>query len=218
MQKIQSKNKLTPRQMQLLCLIKKFQDNNFYLPTIGELASELGISRSTTFEHIEELRKKGYLSNGTGRARSLELSSKAHKLPALLAPERSNLSIQKSEGIALAGRVAAGFPIEAIENKESLSLESCFGSPEEIFALEVQGDSMTGDGICDSDYVICRKSSVADDGQLVVAIVDGENATVKRFFKEKNKARLQPSNDEYQPIYSENCRIEAVVIGLIRKL
>jgi len=204
--------------MQLLCLIKKFQDNNFYLPTIGELASELGISRSTTFEHIEELRKKGYLSNGTGRARSLELSSKAHKLPALLAPERSNLSIQKSEGIALAGRVAAGFPIEAIENKESLSLESCFGSPEEIFALEVQGDSMTGDGICDSDYVICRKSSVADDGQLVVAIVDGENATVKRFFKEKNKARLQPSNDEYQPIYSENCRIEAVVIGLIRKL
>ena len=204
--------------MQLLCLIKKFQDNNFYLPTIGELASELGISRSTTFEHIEELRKKGYLSNGTGRARSLELSSKAHKLPALLAPERSNLSIQKSESIALAGRVAAGFPIEAIENKESLSLESCFGSGEEIFALEVQGDSMTGDGISDSDYVICRKSNTADDGRLVVAIVDGENATLKRFYKEKNKARLQPSNDEYQPIYSENCRIEAVVIGLIRKL
>ncbi len=148
----------------------------------------------------------------------MELSSKAHKLPALSAPKRSNLSIQKSEGIALAGRVAAGLPIEAIENKERLSLESCFGSPEEIFALEVQGDSMTGDGISDSDYVICRKSSVADDGQLVVAIVDGENATVKRFYKEKNQARLQPSNDEYQPIYSENCRIEAVVIGLIRKL
>jgi len=148
----------------------------------------------------------------------LELSSKAHKLPALSATERSNLSIQKTEGIALAGRVAAGMPIEAIENKENLSLESCFGSTEEIFALEVQGNSMTGDGICDSDYVICRKSSFADDGQLVVAIVDGENATVKRFYKEKNKARLQPSNNEYQPIYSENCRIEAVVIGLIRKL
>jgi repressor LexA len=218
LQKIQSKNNLTPRQIQLLCLIKKFQDNNFYLPTIGELASELGISRSTTFEHIEELRKKGYLSNGTGRARSLELSLKAHKLPALSAQEKSNLSIQKTEGISLAGRVAAGLPIEAIENKESLSLKSCFGNTEEIFALEVQGDSMTGDGISDGDYVICRKSSTADDGQLVVAIVDGENATLKRFYKETNKARLQPSNDEYQPIYSENCRIEAVVIGLIRKL
>jgi repressor LexA len=218
LQNLKSKNNLTPRQIQLLCLIKKFQDSNFYLPTIGELASELGISRSTTFEHIEELRKKGYLSNGTGRARSLELSSEAHKLSSLSALQRSNLSIPKSEGIALAGRVSAGLPIEAIENKERLSLESCFGNTEKIFALEVQGDSMAGDGICDSDYVICRKSSVADDGQLVVAIVDGENATVKRFYKEKNQARLQPSNDEYQPIYSKNCRIEAVVIGLVRKL
>ena len=218
MQKLQTKNKLTPRQIQLLQIIKKFQDNNFYSPTIGELASRLGISRSTTFEHIEELRKKGYLSGGTGKARSSELSSKAHKLPALLSPEQANLSIQQSGGVALAGRVAAGFPIEAIENKESLSLESCFGREEEIFALEVKGDSMTGDGICDGDYVICRKSSVADDGQLVVAVVDQENATVKRFYKEKNKVRLQPANDRYRPIYSGNCRIEAVVIGLIRKL
>jgi len=218
LQNLKSKNNLTPRQIQLLCLIKRFQDNNFYLPTIGELASELGISRSTTFEHIEELRKKGYLSNGTGRARSLELSSKAHKLPALSATELSNLTIQKSDGITLAGRVAAGLPIEAIENKESLSIESCFGNTDEIFALEVQGDSMTGDRISDGDYVICRKSNSADDGQLVVAIVDGENATLKRFYKEKDKVRLQPANDEYQPIYSENCRIEAVVTGLVRKL
>lgn len=148
----------------------------------------------------------------------MELSSEAHKLPALSAFQRSNLSNQKSNGIAIAGRIAAGLPVEAIGNKESLSLEGCFGSLEKIFALKIQGDSMAGDGICNSDYVICRKSSVADDGQLVVAIVDGENATVKRFYKEKNKARLQPSNDEYQPIYSKNCRIEAVVIGLVRKL
>jgi repressor LexA len=148
----------------------------------------------------------------------LELSSKAHKLPAILSAEQPILSIPKSDGIALAGKVAAGLPIEAIENKERLSLESCFGDTEQIFALEVQGNSMTDDGISDGDYVICRKSSIAGDGQLVVAIVDGENATVKRFYKEKNEVRLQPANDEYQPIYSKNCRIEAVVIGLIRKL
>lgn len=148
----------------------------------------------------------------------MELSSKAHKLTALSAQQHSNHPAQQTQGITLAGRVAAGLPIEAIENEERLSIESCFGNTEEIFALEVQGDSMTGDGISDGDYVICRKKNTADDGQLVVAIVDGENATLKRFYKEKNQTRLQPSNDEYQPIYSENCRIEAVVIGLIRKL
>jgi repressor LexA len=77
---------------------------------------------------------------------------------------------------------------------------------------------MTGDGIVDGDFVICRKCSTADDGQLVVAIVDNENATLKRFYKEKSAVRLQPANDNYDPIYSVNCRIEAVAVGLLRKL
>ena len=77
---------------------------------------------------------------------------------------------------------------------------------------------MTGEGIANGDYVICRKSSTADDGQLVVAIVDSENATLKRFYKEKSAVRLQPANEQYEPIYSRNCRIEAVVIGLMRRL
>ena len=77
---------------------------------------------------------------------------------------------------------------------------------------------MVGEDICEGDYVICRRRSVANDGQLVIAIVDNENATLKRFYKEKSQARLQPANDSYQPIYSDNCRIEAVVVGLIRKL
>jgi len=121
------------------------------------------------------------------------------------------------DGIPLAGNVAAGVPVEAIENVEFLSLNSAFGSGDGIFALEVSGDSMINEDIRQGDYVICRKSDVAEDGQLVVAIVDNENATLKRFYKEKNKARLQPANEDYQPIYTDNCRIEAVVIGLIRK-
>jgi len=114
--------------------------------------------------------------------------------------------------------VAAGMPVEAIENAESLSLSSCFGTGDDIFALEVKGDSMIGEDIQEGDYVICRRRSAAQDGQLVVAIVDEENATLKRFYKENTRARLQPANDNYEPIYSDNCRIEAVVIGLVRRL
>jgi len=151
-------------------------------------------------------------------ARSLRLTSKAQKLLNCLDNEIANSCSQSQAAIPLAGKVAAGVPIEAVENLESLSLNSCFGNGDDIFALEVKGDSMTGDGIADGDFVICRKRSTANNGQLVVAIVDNENATLKRFYKEKSAVRLQPSNDNYDPIYSDNCRIEAVVVGLVRKL
>jgi repressor LexA len=114
--------------------------------------------------------------------------------------------------------VAAGVPVEAVENVESLSLSSAFGSGDDIFALEVTGDSMINEDIRQGDYVICRRSRIAEDGQLVVAIVDDQNATLKRFYRDINRARLQPANDDYQPIYTDKCRIEAIVIGLVRKL
>jgi repressor LexA len=114
--------------------------------------------------------------------------------------------------------VAAGLPIEAVEDIEFLSLSSYFGDSDCLFALEVKGDSMIGDGIRNGDFAICRRSAVADDGQLVIAIVDNEEATLKRFYKEKNCVRLQPANDDCEPTYSDNCRIDAVVVGLVRKL
>ncbi|MFZ0034004.1 MAG: transcriptional repressor LexA [Sedimentisphaerales bacterium] len=215
--KAEPANQLTPRQLQLLKAIRVFQASRCYSPTIAELASELGISRSTTFEHITELRKKSLLSVLPATARSLNLTSKAQKLLNCLNDDNSNSCSQSPAGIPLAGKVAAGAPIEAIEDIKSLSLSSHFGNSDDIFALEVKGDSMTGDGIVDGDFVICRKCSAADDGQLVIAIVDNENATLKRFYKEKSAVRLQPANDNYEPIYSDNCRIEAVVVGLVRK-
>jgi repressor LexA len=147
----------------------------------------------------------------------LVLTSKAHRLLERANEQQTNDNPQQEEGIPLAGRVAAGVPIEAVENKESLSLDNLFGMSGDIFALEVRGDSMTGEGIENGDYVICRKSSTADDGQLVVAIVDSENATLKRFYKEKSAVRLQPANEQYEPIYSRNCRIEAVVVGVVKR-
>jgi len=209
---------LTPRRLQLLRAIRSFQASQCYSPTIGELAAELGISRSTTFEHIAELRKKGLLYACPGRARSLRLTSRAKELLDRLIDCSSKTSPELPAGMPLVGKVAAGLPIEALEDKDYLSLSSYFGSCDDTFALEVTGDSMVDDDICDGDYVICRRSSVANNGQLVIAIVDEKEATLKRFYKEKTHARLQPANDDYDPIYSDNCRIEAVVVGLVRKI
>jgi len=209
---------LTPRQLQLLRMIACFQQNRCYSPTLAEMASELSISRSTVFEHITELRKKGLLSDSPNKARSLKVSSKAQELLSDLTDHHLPSHSDRPAGIPLAGRVVAGVPVEAVENAESLSLSSCFGTGDDIFALEVKGDSMIDEDIRQGDYVICRRSAVADNGQLIVAIVDEENATLKRFYKEKTRARLQPANDDYEPIYSDNCRIEAVVIGLVRRL
>ena len=206
---------LTPRQLQLLKVISEFLKSNCYSPTIAELAAELHLSRSTIFEHIEELRKKGCLLYNPGKARSLRPAAKASELLDSLSQQDSN---EHRKGIPLAGRVAAGLPIEAIETREYISVENVFGNSDEIFALEVKGHSMIDDDIHDGDFVICKRTKIADNGQLVIAIVDDDNATIKRFYKEKKAVRLQPANDDYQPIYSDNCRIEAVVIGLIRKL
>ncbi len=206
---------LTPRQLQLLRMVADCQRNRCYSPTLAEMASELNISRSTVYEHIGELRKKGLLWSSGNKARSLKVSSEAQELLSDIT-DVSSAYIGEPAGIPLAGRVAAGLPLEAVENAESLSLNSCFGD-DDIFALEVRGDSMIGDDIHEGDYVICRRSSIARDGQLVIAIVDDENATLKRFYKEKSRAKLQPANDNYKPIYSDNCRIEAVVVGLVRK-
>ena len=208
---------LTPRQLQLLQMVARFQENCCYSPTLAEMASELSISRSTVFEHLTELRRKGLLSGFQNKARSLKVSSHGQELLNELSGQSSATHAKEVAGIPLAGSVAAGVPVEAVENIESLSLASTFGSGDDIFALEVSGDSMIDEDIRRGDYVICRKSRVADDGQLVVAIVDDDNATLKRFYKEKDRARLQPANDDYQPIYTDNCRIEAVVIGLVRK-
>lgn len=211
-------NQLTPRQLQLLRAIASFVEKPCYSPTMAELADELGISRSTVFGHIAELRRKGLLQARPGKARSLKPTLAAQELLSRIEDSGSPEQRPPPSCMPLMGIVAAGSPIEAIENAEQLSLSSYFGIDDETFALEVRGDSMVDADIRDGDYVICRRSSVAEDGQLVVAILDNEEATLKRFYKEPSRVRLEPANDEYEPIYTDNCRIEAVVMGLVRKL
>ena len=146
----------------------------------------------------------------------MSLTAKAQKLLKEATVE-NNCQSDLIDGIPLLGTIAAGAPIEAIENTEQISLQSEFGS-QDTFALKVQGDSMTGDGIFDGDYVVCKKAQMAQNGKIVAAIVDGNSATVKRFYKETGRIRLEPSNQNYEPIYTQNCTIAGVVVGLMRKI
>ncbi len=209
---------LTPRQVELLRLIACFCDRQRYSPTIAELASEMSISRSTAFEHLGELQGKGLVSTVSGRARSLKLTSQGRGLLEHIDAEPFEAEESRCVGIPLVGQVAAGLPREAMENTESLSLESCFGLGGDLFALEVSGDSMIEENIEPGDYVICRRTNTADNGEMVVALVDDGEATLKRFFKESHHVRLQPANANYEPIYTNNCHIEGVVVGLVRRL
>lgn len=207
--------RITPRQLAVLRLIAQFEGNQCYSPTIAELADELGVSRTTVFEHISELRKKELLTSSMGRARCSTLTRKANRL---LKAEKCAIESAAGEEVPLLGRVAAGVPIEAIEDKQQLSIKGMFGSREDIFSLEVDGDSMIEEGINTGDYVICRHARNAENGQMVVAIVDDENATLKRFYREGDCVRLEASNPSYEPIYTNNCRVQAVVVGHIRRV
>ncbi|MBN1362808.1 MAG: repressor LexA [Sedimentisphaerales bacterium] len=209
---------LTPRQVQVLRHIACFCDRQRYSPTIAELAGKMNISRSTVFEHLGELQRKGLLSTCQGKARSSRLTSRGRGLLEHLDAAGPEPEDQPTGGVPLLGQIAAGLPREAVENVESLSLESCFGLGGDLFALEVSGDSMIEENIEPGDYVICRRTNVADDGDLVVALVEEDEATLKRFYKERDHIRLEPANANYRPIRTNHCRIEGIVVGLLRRL
>ncbi|MCI0498116.1 MAG: transcriptional repressor LexA [Planctomycetales bacterium] len=218
---------ITPKQLQTLRRVEHFVQKQCYSATIGELADSLNISRATAFEHVAGLREKGLLTHSTGKARCLTLTPAGEAL--LEAARRPDTRAfddaasdraagSASKGILLRGRVSAGYGIDAIEHTEPFSLQEVFGHRQELFVLQVCGQSMTGAGIHDGDYVVCRSAQTAENGQLVVALLDEETATLKRFFRDRKAARLMPANDAFEPIYSDTCRIQAVAVGVIRRL
>jgi repressor LexA len=196
---------LTPRQIEILTLVRDGRHRDGYSPTLQEIADELGITKITVFEHVEALLKKGLLTRRSNRARSLELTSAAS-----LPDERPTL-------LPLVGRIAAGMPIEAIESDETVDLEEIFSSRYPVGVLTVSGDSMIDEHIREGDLVVYEKRSNPRNGATVVALIGGEEATLKKFFKEKNRIRLQPANPKYEPIYVTDVDIQGVVIGVIRR-
>ena len=194
---------LTPRQHEIVQFIRDYIAQNDYAPTMQEIADHLGVSRPTVFEHIEALQAKGALHREALRSRTIELAPE-------LDPRRAALP--------LVGTIAAGSPIEAIETPEILDLEDLFqGRPGETFVLRVRGTSMIDEQIRDGDYVIVEKRDEARNGETVVALVDGGDATLKRFYKEKGRIRLQPANPDMEPIYVQDCQVQGIVIGVLRK-
>jgi len=211
------KTDVTPRQLQILKTITTFADKYCYLPTIAEIAEQLNISRSTVFEHTAELRRKDLLCGSPLKARSLKPTHKASRLLKNISIDNQQ-DFSQTHGIPLLGKVAAGKPTDSAENRDTLSFEDCFGSGDDVFALQVSGDSMLDEGITDGDYVICKRTNTAQNGQIVVALTENENTTLKKFYREPSRVRLQPANENYDPIYSNDCRIQAVAIGLLRKI
>ncbi len=196
---------LTPRKLEILTYIRDVQRSHGYSPTLQEIADELDVSKITVFEHVEVLIQKGLLTRLANRARSLKLTSKV-RLPG----DRPTL-------MPLVGRIAAGVPIEAIEIPDTIDLEEMFSSRYPVRMLTVTGDSMIDEHICEGDLVVYEERSNPRNGDTVVALVEGEEATLKRFYKEKNRVRLQPANEEYKPIYTRDVEIVGVVIGVMRR-
>ncbi len=197
--------RLTPKQLRILTLIRDYQRKHGYSPTMQELADTLGVTKVTVFEHVTGLEKKGLLRRSRHRARSLELTSR------MVFPDESRTTI-----IPLVGHIAAGSPIEAVENQEQIDLEELFSGRGGTFVLRVRGNSMIDEQIRDGDLVIVERRNTARNGETVVALLEDGDATLKKFYKEANRIRLQPANDDFEPIYANNVQIQGVVIGVLR--
>ena len=196
----------TPKQLKILVSIRDFRVRNGYSPTMQELADQLGVSKVTIFEHVEALEKKGLILRARNRARSLEVS------PTVKLPDES-----KPTSYPIVGTIAAGHPIEAVENRETLELENLFNTRHGTYVLRVKGNSMIEDHIADGDYVIIERRESARDGETVVALLEDGQATLKRFYKERGRIRLQPANAAMSPIYvDKDVKIQGVLIGVLR--
>jgi len=198
---------LTPRQLDVLVAIRNYRHLHGYAPTMQELADQLGTSKVTIFEHVGALEKKRAVHRDRHMARSLEITAEG-KLP----------DENRSTRLPLLGNIAAGSPIEAVENREEIDLETMFQSRVGVYVLRVRGDSMIEDHLCDGDYVVIERRETARNGEQVVALLDTGEATLKRFYKEGSKIRLQPANATMQPriIDANRCRVQGVVIGVLR--
>lgn len=198
---------LTPRQLDVVVAIRNYRHIHGVAPTMQELADQLGTSKVTIFEHIGALEKKRVIRRDKHKARSLEIISE-EKLP----------DENRSTKLPLLGNIAAGSPIEAVENREEIDLEQLFRSKAGVYVLRVRGESMIEDHLCDGDYVVIERKETARNGEQVVALLDSGEATLKRFYREGNKIRLQPANKAMEPriVEASRCRIQGVVIGVLR--
>lgn len=212
---------VTKRQKEVLDFISTYVQDHGYSPSYEEMAEGLDLaSVATVHKHVSALEAKEYLKRAPNMSRSLEVTSKwTHEQNArngniVTMPERETRSIE----IPLLGRIAAGTPVEAIAGTDTLNFADFTGDPG-TYALQVRGDSMIEDHICDGDYVLIQKTERVRNGDIVVALVDGMETTLKRYYDEGDQIRLQPANSSMNPIYvnRQNLEIQGRLLAVLRK-
>lgn len=197
------------RQKQILGFIKQYIQSNGAAPTLKQIAEAIGVSSlATVHEHLQALEAKGLITRKSGKMRSIDLA-------------QSNINLDQPEGFAapILGFIAAGAPIEPYTDPNAtMNIPAAFVSGKKrTYVLQVRGESMIEDGIMDGDHVIVEQAEAATNGEIVVALLDNGMATLKRFFRETTRIRLEPANAKMQPIFVKNVRIQGKVVGLIRR-
>lgn len=196
----------TPRQIAILTFVRDYTHRHGYSPTYDEIADHFDISKVTVFEHLTTMESRGIVTKDKHKARSLQLA------------DDLQLPDERPGRLRLAGRIAAGAPIEAIEDQEVIDLDQLFTSDHGTYLLEVKGDSMIEDQIAEGDFVVVERRTTPLNGETVVALLPGGDATLKRFYREKGRIRLQPANSNYKPIFVSDVQIQGIVIGVIRRM
>lgn len=201
---------LNQRDLEILFFIKRFIESKSYPPTVREICSGCNIkSTSTVYYALEKLETTNYIRKDASKTRALEI-----------VPQDDDILMlkKKTVDVPILGRVTAGAPILAVQNiEDTMPLPVDFVSNKELFILKVKGESMINAGICDGDYVIIEKTNSARNGEKVLALID-EEATIKTFYKEKDRYRLQPENDNMEPFYFDKVDILGKIVGLYRKM
>jgi repressor LexA len=198
---------LTKRQREILDYLHEFIQQHGYAPSLEEIGRRFNLSSlATVHKHLTNLQEKGFIRRAWNRSRSVELL-----------PSRSG---GRAVELPLMGYVAAGLPIEAVASQESIAVpESLVGGKRDTYVLRVRGDSMIDEQIRDGDWVVVEDRKSAENGEMVIALVGGQDVTLKKFYKENGRIRLQPANQGMQPIFVDldGVQIQGVVVGVMRK-
>lgn len=205
---------LTKRQKEVLEFLADFIDKNRYSPSYEEIADGLSLnSLATIHKHVSSLESKGYLRRAFNQSRSLEIA------PRYAAEVEKRRAVETGLAVPLLGKIAAGVPVEAIANPEMLHFQDFIGDSG-TYALQVRGESMIDDHICDGDFVLIQKTDSVRDGEIVVALVDGMETTLKRLYREPNgQIRLQPANSAMEPIFvsGASLQVQGKLMAVLRK-
>jgi repressor LexA len=194
----------TEKQLRIMEFLQQFRTERGISPTLEEIAKHFGVTKITIYEHINQLERKGAIKREKFRARSIEIMTPVE--------ERSSRYC-----LPLMGNLRDGVPLEATEERENLNLAEFLPLDRRCFALRVRGDSMAGDHIMDGDFVILERKDDAENGDVVVAVLENGEMTLKKYFRDKSRIRLQSLNGELQTSYPRTAEIRGVVIGVLRR-